>query len=47
MTVADRDNIETFRVEEPGRSWQLRQPGGDTSVQLNSWAEVKDAAPLE
>ena len=44
VTVADRGNIETFRVEQPGRSWQLRQPGGGTSVEPRSWAEVKDAA---
>jgi len=25
ITVADRGNIETFRVERPGRSWQLFQ----------------------
>ena len=23
VTVADRGNVETFRVEAPGRSWQL------------------------
>lgn len=43
VTVADRNNIETFRVEEPGRSWQLRQSRGDTAVQARSWAEVKSA----
>ncbi|OUC09448.1 gluconolactonase, partial [Litorilinea aerophila] len=25
VTVADRGNVETFRVEHPGRSWQLWQ----------------------
>ncbi len=25
VTVADRGNIEAFRVEEPGRSWELRR----------------------
>ncbi len=43
VTVADRRNIETFRVEEPGRSWQLRQDGG-TPVQPRSWARIKAGA---
>jgi sugar lactone lactonase YvrE len=25
VTVADRGNVETFRVERPGRAWQLFQ----------------------
>jgi sugar lactone lactonase YvrE len=25
VTLQDPGNIETFRVEHPGRSWQLRQ----------------------
>ena len=25
VTVADRGNVETFRVDQPGRSWQLLQ----------------------
>ncbi|HMN31176.1 MAG TPA: SMP-30/gluconolactonase/LRE family protein [Caldilineaceae bacterium] len=28
VTVADRGNIETFRVEHPGREWQLAQRNG-------------------
>ncbi|WDE99244.1 SMP-30/gluconolactonase/LRE family protein [Lentisphaera profundi] len=27
VTVADRGNIETFRVENPGRSWSMRNKG--------------------
>lgn len=27
ITVADRGNIETFRVDQPGREWQLTQRG--------------------
>ena len=45
VTVADRGNIETFRVEAPGRSWQLRRSGAGTAVRPHSWGELKDAAP--
>ncbi len=27
VTVADRGNVETFRIERPGREWQLAQRG--------------------
>ena len=27
VTMADRGNVETFRVEQPGREWQLAQRG--------------------
>lgn len=29
VTVADQGNLETFRVERPGRSWKLRQKRSD------------------
>ena len=45
VTVADRGNIETFRVEAPGRSWQLRRSGAGTAVRPHSWGELKNAAP--
>ena len=39
VTTQDRGNVETFRVELPGRSWALRQQG--SAVAPASWGRVK------
>jgi sugar lactone lactonase YvrE len=39
VTTQDRGNVETFRVEEPGRSWALHQP--TTVVVPTSWGRLK------
>ena len=43
VTLADRGNIETFRVEDPGKGWQqLRQSAYiPTLVHSASWGQVK------
>lgn len=43
VTTADRGNVETFRVEMPGRSWGLRTQG--CAVAPASWGGIKVAAP--
>jgi sugar lactone lactonase YvrE len=40
VTLADQGNIETFRVDRPGRSWQLFQQR-QTSVPPRTWGQVK------
>ena len=40
VTLQDNGNIESFRVDRPGRSWQLYQDR-QTSVDSSSWGEVK------
>lgn len=40
VTVADRRQVETFRVERPGRSWWMFQQGR-TQVVPTTWARVK------
>lgn len=42
VTTQRRGNVETFRVEIPGRSWALRQH--ESSVAPASWGQVKGAA---
>jgi gluconolactonase len=43
VTLADRGNIETFRVEDPGRDWQLLRQDVSlpTLVRSGSWGQVK------
>jgi len=40
VTLQDNGNIETFRVDRPGRSWQLYQDRR-SAVSPQSWGEVK------
>ena len=40
VTLQDRGNIETFRVDQPGRSWQLYQER-KSSVTPKSWGKIK------
>jgi len=40
VTLQDNGNIETFRADRPGRSWQLYQDR-QTSVDRSSWGKVK------
>lgn len=40
VTLQDSGNIETFRADRPGRSWQLYQDR-QTAVESGSWGEVK------
>ena len=43
VTLADRGNIETFRVDQPGRSWQLIQKRkSSTGVAPKRWGETKE-----
>ena len=44
VTLADRGNIETFRADQPGRSWQLVQErkSSSTGVAPKKWGETKD-----
>ncbi len=44
VTVNDRGNIETFRVETPGRSWALLQQR-PSAVSPASWGRVKSSEP--
>jgi hypothetical protein len=46
VAMADRGNLEGFRVECPGRAWQLlaQERGAPTSVQPASWGALKQAA---
>jgi gluconolactonase len=42
VTVADQRHVETFRVEIPGRSWQLyQQRQQSTGVAPRSWGQLK------
>lgn len=43
VTLADRGNIETFRVEDPGRGWQMLRESAyiPTLVHSASWGQVK------
>ena len=43
VTLADQGTLETFRVEQPGRSWQLMHPPA-TEVAPGSWGAVKARA---
>ena len=43
VTLADQGTLETFRVEQPGRSWQLMHPP-TTEVAPGSWGAVKERA---
>lgn len=43
VTLADRGNIETFRTDRPGRSWQLYQQR-QTPVAPNTWGQIKSEA---
>ena len=43
VTLADRGNIETFRTDRPGRSWQLYQQR-QTPVAPSAWGQVKHEA---
>jgi len=45
VTVNDRHNIETFRVETPGRSWALIQQRLPSAVEPATWGRVKIQAP--
>jgi len=45
VTVHDRGNIETFRVETPGRSWALLQQQRPSAVDPASWGRVKNQEP--
>lgn len=45
VTVNDRGNIETFRVETPGRSWALLRLHRPSAVDPASWGRVKSQAP--
>jgi gluconolactonase len=40
VTLQDNGNIESFRVDRPGRSWQLYQDR-QTAVDRSSWGKVK------
>lgn len=40
VTLTDRGNIERFRVDQPGRSWQLLQEKA-TPVTPTNWGEFK------
>jgi len=40
VTVADQKHVEVFRVDRPGRSWQLFQEGR-TEVSPRTWGQVK------
>jgi gluconolactonase len=43
VTTQDRGNVETFRVQFPGRSWALRHP--ETVVGPMSWGQMKRRSP--
>lgn len=43
VTLADRGNIESFRTDRPGRSWQLYQQR-QTPVAPSAWGQIKHQA---
>ena len=42
VTLADRGNIEFFRVDHPGRSWQVYGNTSPTPALPKSWGQVKE-----
>ena len=46
VTVADNGNIETFRVDQPGRSWMLASKGEPLAVDMSIEAAVPSSYSL-